>query len=295
MMKFIVFFFLLSLGLRADSTKTNLEKKVDQVELDDLKDILIKDKLYKNAQKRKKTLERIKKARKKIQKKKSFYPSESEFWEVSSEYWLVKNAPLLKWDFDKPVYGIGVHLRKTLLQLGFVEKKIKIIYSKNDIVPHFALPSSAESYIFVLSIPFIKTMDLKKKEISMLLLEDLIRLNKNFFKKNIRSKGFKSQLGKEIVEKDAKKRMIAFQGLIDDYSDIILNRGYTFQQQFEVTKKMSDLLKPYPEYWNAYYQLCKKRDFLTQANTQYKKYMKIYPSPIMQLSWLKPKKATSIP
>ena len=175
---------------------------MDQVELNELKEILIKDKLYENAQKKKKTLEKIKTARSKIRKKRSYYPKENDFWEISSEYWLVRNAPLLNWDFDKPIYGIGLHLKKALVQLGFVEKKIKIIYSKNDIVPHFALPSSKESYIFVLSIPFVKVMDLTKAEISMLLLEDLLRIDLAYFKRNIQSKQFLTQLGKEIVEKD---------------------------------------------------------------------------------------------
>lgn len=294
-MKFLILFILISTNTYSDPTETEMEKKVDQVELNELKDVLIKDKLYENAEKRKRTLEKIKKNRKKFTKAKSYFPSSSDFWEVSSEYWLVKNAPLLKWDFDKPVYGIGLHLKKTLLKLGFVEKNIKIIYSKNDVVPHFALPTSKESYIFVLSVPFIKVMDLSKVQISMLLLEDLLRVNEQYFIENLKTQSIVKKLGKEITEKDLKNRMREFNNLISDYSDVIFNRGYTFQQQFEVTRKMNDLLKPYPDYWNAYYQLCQKRDILTRANTQYKKYMKLYPSPVMQLSWLKPKEQTTIP
>ena len=34
------------------------------------------------------------------------YLLEEDFWPIATEWWLVKNAPTLKWDFDRPEYGL---------------------------------------------------------------------------------------------------------------------------------------------------------------------------------------------
>jgi len=41
--------------------------------------------------------------------------------------------------------------------------------------------------------------------------------------------------------------------------------------------------------WNTYLSLLSKIDELTKNNVLYKKYSQIYPSPELQLNWLKPK------
>ncbi|MCB9091883.1 MAG: hypothetical protein H6621_02860 [Halobacteriovoraceae bacterium] len=260
----------------------------EEVEFNELKDVLKNDQLLESYKKKQKIKKQVEKKRKKIEEaKKIQYPTNDIFWQIASEHWLVKNAQKLKWDFDKPSYGIGVNFKKTLVELGFIEKKIKILLIKNTNITHFALPSSKDEYIFVLSVPFIHSMDLSKREISMLLLEDLLRSNNSYFKDNLKKASFIPLIGTEI-EKDQKLQMKSYNELIGMYSDVIFKKGFNFQQQFEITRKMDELLKPYKDYWNAYYSLCQKRNQLVSSNALYKFYNGIYPSTVMQLSWLKP-------
>jgi hypothetical protein len=72
------------------------------------------------------------------------------------------------------------------------------------------------------------------------------------------------------------------------YDEQINKKGYTFQQQFEVTKKMDAYLKSHPELWNGYIHMLKKIDAFVKTNQQYKDYVRLYPSPEMQVKWLSP-------
>lgn len=78
------------------------------------------------------------------------------------------------------------------------------------------------------------------------------------------------------------------QELLKNYDKQINQKGYTFQQQFEITKKMDSFLKGTPELWNAYFGLMGKMDRFIKVNIQYKDYIKLYPSPEMQQKWLSP-------
>ena len=70
------------------------------------------------------------------------------------------------------------------------------------------------------------------------------------------------------------------------YDEIIFDKGFNFQQQFETTKKISRLLKNQIKLWNTYYKLIGKINELVSNNLLYKNYTKIYPSPELQLGWL---------
>jgi hypothetical protein len=72
--------------------------------------------------------------------------------------------------------------------------------------------------------------------------------------------------------------------------EVVRDRGFSFQQQFEVTKKMAEMLKADPNLWNAYISLLKKIDDLIKNNPLFESYTKYYPSPEMQLQWLLPSK-----
>jgi tagatose-1,6-bisphosphate aldolase non-catalytic subunit AgaZ/GatZ len=78
------------------------------------------------------------------------------------------------------------------------------------------------------------------------------------------------------------------QELLKNYDQQINQKGYTFQQQFEVTKKMDAYLKSNPELWNTYFKLLGKIDRFVKSNSQYKDYVRLYPSPEMQIKWLSP-------
>ena len=85
------------------------------------------------------------------------------------------------------------------------------------------------------------------------------------------------------------RRDISFvEELLKNYSTQINEKGYSFQQMFEVTKKMDAYLKSNPELWNAYFRLLGKMDRFLKTNIQFKDYIKLYPSPEMQVKWLSP-------
>ena len=87
---------------------------------------------------------------------------------------------------------------------------------------------------------------------------------------------------------ETKVDMSMVEELIKNYDQQINVKGYTFQQQFEVTKKMDAFLKGTPDLWNSYFKLLGKIDRFVKTNVQYKDYVKLYPSPEMQVKWLSP-------
>src|SRR5690606_719070 len=149
-----------------------------------------------------------------------------------------------------------------------------------------ALPGNNGEGIFLLSVPFIRTMDLSKLEISLLLFEDFLRLEEGYLKKSVETPKVKKLAGTSFQGKKPDLSFIT--ELSKSYSERLMVKGFTFQQQFEITKKMDGFLKSNPELWNAYFQLLGKIDRFVKSNNQYKDYSKLYPSPEMQQKWLSP-------
>lgn len=77
--------------------------------------------------------------------------------------------------------------------------------------------------------------------------------------------------------------------MLKNYEVFIFTKGFNFQQQFDVTSKMNQILKSNKQLWNGYSSLLTKIDKLIQSNLLYKGYNNIYPSPEMQLKWISPK------
>jgi hypothetical protein len=276
----------------ANESDTNTDpneevKKFDSLDFSNLKQVIKEDKLEKPYRKKIKKVKKIKQARKRVAAKKlDYFPKELEFWGIMSELWLVKNASLLKWDFEKPEYGIGESFRKVLKKLGYLEKKIKILVLNSSVITHFALPSKRNEYILLLGLPFIRSMDLTKREISMLLLEDLMRVDKKLFLKQLSLVEMEQYFAKKLQKN---KRLVKkFSLVLKQYSEVVFKKGFTFQEQFTVTKAMNNMIKDTPELWNAYFKLNKKRQNLMRSNQTFKSYSKIYPSPEMQVNWLNP-------
>ena len=219
--------------------------------------------------------------------KRSNVPTEEVFWSFFSELWLVKNATLLKWDVHKPDFELEKSFASFLEAQGYYEKKIKILLLDTSDITHAALPSNDNEVIFILSLPFIRTLDLSKTEIALLLFEDFIRSRKGYFKNYILTNDLKSYLGTNFSGKVFNKK------LIDDhlkkYNQLLFEKGFNFQEQFEVTKEMDVMLKNDLKIWNTYLTMIGKIDNLIKNNELYKKYAHLYPSPELQLNWLKPK------
>ena len=270
----------------AASPKLQEEKELELVNFKSVKKVLQQDGLSQSVKLQEKKVQAMKKEQTSVEKSRFIYPTQDELWGFISEYWLVKNAQLLQWDFQKPDYGLDKSFRTILEKLGFYQKKFKILLLNNPSIVRAAIPGSDGEVILLLSVPFIRTLDLSKLEISLFLLEDFFRLEQGYFKTAVETEKLKTLPGTSFH--GSKPDMALIQEVLKKYDQQINEKGYSFQQQFETTKKMDNFLKSNPELWNAYFRLLGKIDRMVKNNHQYKDYVRLYPSPEMQVKWLSP-------
>lgn len=270
----------------AQTPKLLEEKELEVVNFKSIKKVLQQDGLSQSAKEKKKQVAVMKTEQLSIEKDRFNYPSEDQLWGFVSEYWLVKNAQLLGWDFEKPDYGLEASFSSTLQSLGFYQKKFKILLVNTPTMVRASLPGSEGEMILLLSVPFIRSLDLSKLEISLLLLEDYFRLEGGYFKKAVSTDKLKKLAGSSFH--GAKPDMSLVEELMKNYDLQVNQKGFSFQQQFETTKKMDSYLKSNPELWNAYFRLLGKLQSFLNVNVQYKNYLKLYPSPEMQIKWISP-------
>lgn len=279
-------FFFVSLSSAQAVEKIQEEKELEIINFKSIKEVLQKDGLSEAARKKEAEVKVLKKEQVNVEKGRYNYPSESELWAFSSEYWLVKNAQLLGWDFQKPEYGLEKSFAKMMETLGFYQKHFKILLVNSPSMVRTSLPGDEGDVILLLSVPFIRSLDLSKLEISLLLLEDFLRMEQGYFKQYVATEKMSKLAGTNFY--GSKPDMTFLSELVKKYDELINQKGYTFQQQFELTKKMDAYLKSHPELWNGYFRLLKKIDGFVKTNQQYKDYVRLYPSPEMQVKWLSP-------
>ena len=262
------------------------EKEQSLMDYSNIKQVLKTDGLLPHKNQKSKDIQRVKQIKTDLEDKKYFYPDEADFWSFMSEYWLVKNAQVLQWDFSKPEYGIASAFRKLLEQIGYYHKKIKILVVNTPNITHAALPGGKDEYFFIISLPFMRTLDLTKVDIALLFLENMFRIDEGYFLKNIKTDT--EFLGASFKGKKINSKPI--NDISKDYTRILFKDGFSFGQQYAVTKKMDLILKSDPSLWGAYLKLLMKIDELVKDNLLYKDYTKIYPSPELQIKWISPKK-----
>lgn len=265
---------------------TQEEKENEIIDYSNIKKVLKNDGLEEVQEKRIETVKKIKKEKKKLIQKRYDYPSDDDFWKIITEMWLVKNAQILRWDFPKPEYGIKDAFERLLEQYGYYNIKFKVLIVNTPVISHFGLPAGKDDFIFILSLPFMRSLDLTKVDISLLLLEDFFRLRKKQFISNLKfdQKIIGGNFSTETFSKDL------FTKVLKLYSQQIIDDGFSFEQQFLITKEMDLLLKGSPQLWNSYFKLYNKIDRFVKSDALFKNYLKIYPSPELQLKWLSPKK-----
>lgn len=282
-----VFFFLGAADNGASGAGKTAEEAADEViDYSNIQKLLKTDGLEKQAKLKKKIVKVIKKEKKKIKEKKYNYPAEADFWSFASELWLVKNAQELKWDVPRPEYGLKKAFRELLEEFGYFNERFKILVVDSPNVAHMGLPSDKGENIFILSLPFMRTLDLTKIDISLILLEDFFRLKEKMFVKNLDAD--LSFLGKNFSQGEYDKKALI--KVLKGYANVVYKKGFSFQQQYETTKRMDKVLKSKPEIWSHYLKLLRKIDQLVKNNLMFGDYTKIYPSPEMQIEWLTPKK-----
>jgi hypothetical protein len=245
------------------------EKELESINFNELKNVLQDDFLEPEVESKVQEVKQIKKKKKKRKINKYNYPRQEDFWSFMTEYWLVKNASLLKWDFKKPNYGLNSAVEKLFEKIGLYQIEFQVLPINTPSLTHFSLPGDNGKYTYLLSVPFMRTLDLTKTEIALLVLEDYFRQKLGFFHANIKDKQYEKFLGKNFYNK--KINLKVFDDLLAAYTRISFESGYTFQQQFEVTKKMDIMLKTYPKLWSTYFQLLLKIDKLVKSNSSYKK------------------------
>ena len=269
--------------------KTIQEKESDLIDFNSIKKVLKSDQLTKQVTTKTRQIKKLKKKRVLNRKLKYDIPDKNNIWTFMSEIWLVKNSAVVRWDFKKPDYGIEGAFKSFLEKHGYYEKTIKILLVDTPNITHMGIPSNPGEYIFLLSIPFVRTLDLSKLEISILLFEDFLRLQKNYFKNYVSTNKMNNIIGSNF--QGSKFNSKEFKKVFKNYDDIIFAKGFTFQQQFEVTKSVSAILKSDLKLWNTYLSMLKKIDDLVKTNLLYSNYVKIFPSPELQINWLKPKRS----
>jgi hypothetical protein len=265
--------------------KLQSEKELELVDFKSIKKVLEQDGLSKQVVRKKKQVKAEKKVQVEVEAARYLYPTENELWGLVSEFWLVKNAQILGWDFQKPDYGLETSVRSIMEKLGFLQRRFKILLLNTTTVVRTTLPGNSETY-FLLSVPFIRSLDLSKLEISLLLLEDFLRSEAGHFRTNVITEKMKKLAGTEFT--GHKPDLSLVEELMRNYDTQVNKKGFTFQQQFEITKKMDAFLKPHPELWTTYYRMLGKINMLLKTNSAYQDYPKLYPSPEMQLKWLSP-------
>ena len=268
-------------------TEASKDSSKDLLDFSSIKDIIKKDGLEGELKKQQDEKRKYLDAKKLKEIKHFNVPNQDIFWSFFSELWLVKNATLLKWDIHKPDFELEKAFTSFLESQGHYEKKIKILLLDSTEITHAALPTNSDEYIFILSLPFVRTLDLSKVEISLILFEDFIRVRKGYFKNYVLDKELENYLGSNFSGKVFDKKLIDTH--LHKYNQVLFEKGFSFQEQFETTKDIDVLLKSDLKIWNTYLTLLEKIDTLTKSNSLYKKYGQIYPSPELQINWLKPK------
>lgn len=277
---------ILPLIIFASETKLTEEKELELVNFNAIKKVLQDDGLSQEAINKKKQVEKLKVEKAKISAQRSLYPQEEDMWGFLTEYYLVKNAQILNWDYQKPDYGIDTSFKELLEKLGFYQKKMKVLVLNTPNVYRGILPGAHGEDVYLISLPFIRSMDLSKLEISLLLFEDFLRSEKGYIRQRIKTSDFEKIVGSSIQTKVDQNFI---KGMLASYEKN-LKTGFSFQQQFEITKQIDSYLKAYPDLWNTYFRLLGKLDQFVKGNSLYKNYINLYPSPEMQIKWLSPEK-----
>lgn len=220
-------------------------------------------------------------------KNKYRYPSVQDFWKFASEYWLVKNIDVLKWDraSDASLYKKGFEqLLATLNKKGIT---FKIIVSPTSWISHFVLPRGTGNYIFVVSLPFITEAKLTTEDVLFVMLEDLIRIEKGYLFDFLKDESFFKKLGSDFYV-NKKPNMSDFEKMMEQMSYFYKQYGYSFDQEFRVTRELIELIKndePLTQKYEGYsYKLSKLGEKFKQL---FPKDEGLYPGLMIKKSWLK--------
>ncbi|MBP9674265.1 MAG: hypothetical protein KBD63_04150 [Bacteriovoracaceae bacterium] len=225
---------------------------------------------------------------KKVSEKDQYnFPSQSDFFNFMSEYWLVKKIEELKWDKMGVEYGVQDVIRNLFVSLNLPTPHYRMLLVHSSQFYHGMLPS-LDTPIFIISEPFLRAINLSKLEIALLFLENYYRLQANYFIKKVETTNLKMMLTTNFYPQSVDSKLI--KKTLNAYDTIFFKKGFSLRQQYEVTKKMAQVLSSKSEILDVYYVMLGKVESLTKNNLYYKNYNKIYPFASVQQRWLLGKK-----
>lgn len=211
-----------------------------------------------------------------------FYPKTSDIWSLLTQVWFIKNSVLLHWDFKNPDLGILQGFIDLLQKVGLIGKKIHLLILDTTRYPHGALPMKENEFLFFISLPFIRSLDLSTLEISLLMLEDYFRVNLGVFKNYVKDDSWYNKLGTNFYGKSPDVSFITQS--IEKYTQFFTLRGYTPNEEKMVFTSMKTILSiDDAKLYLGYQEMLKKINDLITINDEYSYYSKLYPSPYLKL------------
>jgi len=273
--------------LSFSSTSISNEKsrgKIEKLRFDNLEKAIKDDKLKKIIKNERKKIKLSYKTKKKNFKNLYNFPTEGEFWNFFSDYWLIKNEPILKWNYQRTDYKLIDFVKKFFKDQGVLDKSISVLLLNTPVMFYGIMPTKNNKLIFLLSNPFIKILDLSKEEISLLFFQEYIRNKEGILFKYLKSDLLANKFSSNFYKKNFSISFI--EPVQKAFNDLYLYKGFNFQDQYNLTKALNIHLQSNLKLWGTYINLLKKIDSLTKSNSLYKDYIKKFPSPELQINWL---------
>ena len=252
--------------------------------IDDIKSIIKNDFIKKNKekinQKKRAALQKKTKKNKKRESDNKYYS-----WKILNRLWLVENVDVLKWNFDRPDYGLNKVINDVLRRTGYSSVKYKIILSNSNIISHTSLPGKRSEVFIILSKIFLERMDVTKQEIALLVLEELVRSRKY---KNIDD--LEQRIGTYPRLKNGrnyKKDVNAFvRKAFKVYDELVYNYKSNFKEEYAVHTILMNSLASEQKLLNSYLNLQKKINRLIRDDHLFSNYPNVYPSPELRIRWM---------
>jgi hypothetical protein len=260
----------------------------EAIQFNSVKSVLQKDGLLLEMQRKQVAAKKLEDLKQQERKARFNYPPFKELRKLAIDLWLVKEVARLRWDFDHPDYALTETVVQLFKKMGYEKKTFSLLAIDNPSLPHFAIPVDSQHTLFLYSIPYCRAMDLSKSEIALMLLEDYLRVEKKWVEDFASFKDLEGIAERNFL--NSKPDLKSLYSVGEKLSDFVFKKGFSFQQQFEVTKEMDRRLKSHPELWGMYVKLIGKMDQLVKQTQVYENSVQMYPSPQMQLKWLSTEK-----
>lgn len=263
------------------------EEKVEQIlDFSSLKSVLEKDQLEPFNEERKKKIKVYKEKKKIIQESKKLFPNREDFLFWMGRQWLITQHTKLDWNHSRPAYGIQERFTELLKELGIMYVKHELLIIDSPDLAYGVIPGNYESSLYIVSLPFIRALDLSKLEIALLMLDSLLRQKMKLYEAKIpQTLKILTGYNKVEISKEDQLKSSINQALME-YNRFMLEKGYDFKDQYKLTKELASMLKSRPKLWNTYYKLLSKIENLVNVNELFKNYIKLYPTPDLQKKWM---------